>query len=717
MTSRNLLCRLMREDVKRRLWAIALSAIAFLFVLPVSVATSLERVARMIQEGSTAGEESVMLSITASSYLGAENALLGMLTIMMAIVCGISGFYYLQSKKKVDFYHSLPIKRETLFASSYVVGIAIYVIPYLISLAISFVIVGANGVFQSDVWSIAWKTFGANVLSYSIIYTVIIIAVLLTGQFIVSILACGVFLAYGPMVATLIGSLSNTYFNTYYEYRMISDTILFKLSPISAYLNLLDAVNNESLGVSIVLTYVAIMIVLILVAVWLHRKRMSEAAGKAISYKVLQPYIKTAICVPIGLGSGIIFTGIMNNDTTFWLIFGMICGYLLCSFFMEIIYHFDFKAALKNRIQLLIGAILMFAIFSTYKWDLLHYDQYIPSKDKIESMSIAVSDIDTNQEFMVYDEDDSRNNVSYMNRTSYAFEYMYLKDKDIAYEIAKMAAEGENVLNEWESDSEYDKYMSIYVQYRLTSGRHTYRRYTIAVEPYFDLLNQLYQNQEYKEGAFSIYNMKEVTNVICDNEFQKLNITLTEEEKAQLLSLYRDELSQLSLEDVKNEVPLATIDFLYTTDGNEVIENKGLIYPSFTKTIDFLTKHGFDFNKTFNIDDIVNVDIVYTIPYEVREDEQYAQYIADAKEDPDWSYAKRTIYKDKDKISKILPYLVSNNYARNNDALTNYDTYLDITVTWKTDGYGNVASNQYSIDINNIPDFVKKDIMYAEPNQ
>lgn len=712
MTSRNLLCRLMREDVKRRLWAIALSVIAFLFAIPVYTATSLERAIKMIEEGQILGNKHEYLSNTAKYSLGVGNTPLVLLTMILAILCGISGFYYLQSKKKVDFYHSLPVKRESLFSSIYIVGIAIYVIPYLISLAIGFVIVGANGVFESNVWIEAWKAFGVNLLNYCITYTVVIIAVLLTGQLIVSILASGVFLAYGPVVAVLIGGLSSTYFDTYYEYHSITDSFLYRCSPISAYYNMINAVYDMTLPFSSVLIYIAVAIALVILSVFLYRRRSSEAAGKAISYQVLQPYIKIVVSVPVGLLSGIIFTSLMNADSSFWLIFGMVCGYLLCSCIMEVIYHFDFKAVFKSRVSLLIGAVLMFAIFSTYKWDLLHYDQYIPSKDKIESMSIDLSGIDNNLEFVVYNEDDSRSKISYMNKTSYVAEYMYLKDKDIAYEIAKMAAEGESVLNEEEVDSEYAKYMSIYVQYRLTSGRNVYRRYTIAVELYFDLLDQLYQSKEYKEGAFPIYALKEATSVSCYNEFQNLNITLTKEEKAQLLSLYRDELAKLSLVDVKNEVPLATINFKYKDEDVE-FANSAWIYPSFTKTITFLTEHGFDFNKAFDLDDIVNVNIYYTIPHNVREKAQYVEY---AKENPDWSYDKNVTYTDKDNIRKIIPYLVSDSYARNN-ALTNYDDYLNISVTWKTDEYGNVASNQYVIDINNIPDFIKEDIMYAEPNQ
>ena len=117
MTSRNLLCRLMREDVKRRLWAIAISVIAFLFAIPVYTATSLERAIKMIKQGQILGDKYEYLSNVAMNCLSVGNSALVMLTIMLAILCGISGFYYLHSKKKVDFYHSLPVKRESVSQS------------------------------------------------------------------------------------------------------------------------------------------------------------------------------------------------------------------------------------------------------------------------------------------------------------------------------------------------------------------------------------------------------------------------------------------------------------------------------------------------------------------------------------------------------------------------------------------------------------------------
>ncbi|WP_310602872.1 DUF6449 domain-containing protein [Anaerosporobacter sp.] len=715
MTSRNLLCRLMKEDMKRRLWAIAISVITFLFILPIYIATSLEQVRTSLIDWPGIIDKKELLIFRATECLSVENGFLVMLTVVIAVVCGISGFYYLQSKKKVDFYHSLPVKRETLFASSYLVGILVYVIPYIIALAISFVIAGMNGAFASEVWMMAWESFGVNVLNYVILYTVIIIAVLLTGQMLVSILASAVFMLYAPMLESLIRTLNGSYFNTYYQRREIISSALYRCSPISTYLIMIEELESEALQVSTVLLCLSAVIFLIMGAVWLYRKRMSEAAGKAISYKKLQPIIKTVICVPIGLGSGFVFTGLTATHTMFWLFFGMICGYLLCSFLMEIIYHFDFRAAFKSKIQLLVGAILMIGIFSVYKWDLLHYDQYAPAKDKIESMSIVLDGFDTDQGYSLSINPDDKKTILRLSKEEYAFEYMKLEDIDVAYEITQRAAKAEGKTAA-ERSSE-GKYTSIYVQYRLHSGRHVYRQYMIPMDEYYDLLNQLYQSEEYKEGQFPLYKMEEVSYVACYNEFQELNITLSKEERAQLLAIYAEEFTKLSFDDIKAEVPLATLQFGYTDDKDVDFSYNAVVYPSFAKSIAFLTEHGFDFTKSFDLNNVQTIRISYTIPYEYRdkisEEEKYSE-VDDKDARTSYSYVNDVTYNDRDTISKITPYLVSASYSGNNRMLTNYENYLSIVVVTNTDEYGNTMEVQYAIDVNNIPDFVKEDIKYIE---
>ena len=69
-------------------------------------------------------------------------------------------------------------------------------------------------------------------------------------------------------------------------------------------------------------------------------ERPSEAAGRAMAFKVSEPVIRFLLVVPISLFSGMIFRSILNDDI--WTVFGLICGLLITSCLIEIIYHFDF---------------------------------------------------------------------------------------------------------------------------------------------------------------------------------------------------------------------------------------------------------------------------------------------------------------------------------------------------------------------------------------
>lgn len=66
-------------------------------------------------------------------------------TVFSAVFCGIHGFLYLHSRKKADFFLSLPLSRKQLFFASYWNGILFYLIPFAAYKLISFVIADVSG--------------------------------------------------------------------------------------------------------------------------------------------------------------------------------------------------------------------------------------------------------------------------------------------------------------------------------------------------------------------------------------------------------------------------------------------------------------------------------------------------------------------------------------------------------------------------------------------
>lgn len=133
MTSKNLFLKLQREDMKRRVWSIALSMLSFFLLFTVVCAMEVSNYAYRIEiVGKFDPNVKEWIHEQIISFIGPANELVLMITMVCAVICGLSGFFYLHSKKKVDLFHSIPVRREKLFAATFINGLLIYIIPYLI---------------------------------------------------------------------------------------------------------------------------------------------------------------------------------------------------------------------------------------------------------------------------------------------------------------------------------------------------------------------------------------------------------------------------------------------------------------------------------------------------------------------------------------------------------------------------------------------------------
>ena len=136
MTLKSWFFKLQQEDLKRRLWAIALLFLACFFVLPVGLAITMENAAAtnyyryndwepLVNDGTFLTEQFEAILVRAKVEAAMEhirfgNGMLVFLLVTASIVMGISSFSYLHNKKKVDFYHSIPVRREKLFLVQFI---------------------------------------------------------------------------------------------------------------------------------------------------------------------------------------------------------------------------------------------------------------------------------------------------------------------------------------------------------------------------------------------------------------------------------------------------------------------------------------------------------------------------------------------------------------------------------------------------------------------
>ena len=153
MTSRSSSSKgLVRDGVRRSLWAVVLSTLTFFMsmLLPslMEMQHALENRRDMITSGALSFdvEQNWQWSLSSvADRLGGENALVKIAVFVLAVVVGTVMFAYLHDRRKVDFYHSLPVSREKLYAVNYATGAVCVLVPYLVMRALTMVCAHAMG--------------------------------------------------------------------------------------------------------------------------------------------------------------------------------------------------------------------------------------------------------------------------------------------------------------------------------------------------------------------------------------------------------------------------------------------------------------------------------------------------------------------------------------------------------------------------------------------
>ncbi|MCR5154676.1 MAG: hypothetical protein K6B75_07505 [Lachnospiraceae bacterium] len=420
MTSVNSFFKLMREDIKHRLWVLILASVVFFFAFPIVTALVCENfsgdVARYFEYGNSAA---IMKEKIINFYEGLGIILL-IIAYVGACICGTSSFVYLQSKSQVDFYHSLPVRRERLFAVHYVDGVIFYILPYTLGMILSFVISSLHIGFYGPLVKLMLTSWLVGLMSFLAVYTVVSIAVVLTGKKLISNLGTLVFFFYADFIFGLISLYKHEFFSTYSgmgsfdEYS--ASTKWF--SPLSYVLCLGKATYSDNeyeriaLGTSFG-QFIPYIIILVAIAFVLYKFRRSEKTGTAMVYKISEPIIRIGLTIPFALMFGIVFMTISEVADDFWLFFGMAIGTVIVHGAIEAFFTGDVRKCLGHKIQLLIEYVAAVLIALIFIFDVFGYDTYFPKEKNVSTISVDY---------------DNFNVTSYPYYTSTYMGYNYLSD-------------------------------------------------------------------------------------------------------------------------------------------------------------------------------------------------------------------------------------------------------------------------------------------------
>ena len=663
MTSGSLYFKLLKEDFRRRLWAIALVFLAFFFTLPIGLALNMENAANtnyyryndyepFIQDAAMTDLQykTRLLELKTEVVLnGVEygNGMIAFLMITAAVVIGVSSFAYLHNKKKVDFYHSIPVRREALFGVQFSGGIFIVGVP-------AGRILGA----MAGGWAL-------NMLYYALMYSTAVAAMMMTGNIVVGVLGTGVFFFLLPGIMLLLCWYCGTFFVTTARYLWSSDQSPFMwgvryLSPFSVYINSFGWKMNElSKHVPELICTVLAFLAVTTLDLGLYRKRPSEAAGKAMAFKKSMPPIRILLVLGIGLAGGMFFWSLQSRLR--WGLFGTIVSVVLTHCIVEIIYHFDFKKMFSHRLQLGLCLAAGILVFLSFRYDWYGYDSYIPSKEKVVSASLDIS-VDSRwlSDKTFETGSDGKLQIRYADPYEYIEENMVLTDKEA---VMSMVEEGRKRALERRDerlgirkavarvdgyhtnaassisyiggadgptsiflamksgggeDSDQEKFeTNMTVCYRLANGREVRRSYSLPLSAVMDSYEALYRQDAYKEGMYRILSQEpgQVKQIMYREADQVTDVSQDSRVQEAVLKAYQQDMRELTVEERLVEMPVGSLMFMTDQENTylqqqrqaarssfggiaryqvEDVSQYWPVYPSFERTITLLKEQGIE---------------------------------------------------------------------------------------------------------------------------
>ena len=722
MTSKSLFFRLLKEDFKIRIWTLAVSILTFFFSVIVATAMMISMhmsnsgIYEYVSIASDVELSKIEFAQAFCKYISITNPFFSLVFIGLAMVTALSGFSYLYSKKKVDMYHSLPVKRETLFFIKAINGIIIAIVPFIVCALIACLMIFINTAQPSVIMATIWGIIGWS-LVFFLNYSVVLLAIMLTGNMLIGILACVFFDFYFPSLSFILMEYQKMFLKTCYNCGSFLEKFLPNVSSVMIAFNAFKLSEISEIVISLIAG-----ILLMFANLLLYRKRASETAGKSISFTIIKVPVKFMTVIFMSMMMYLLAYEIMMESTA-WGIFGAVVSGVITHCTMEIIYNQDFKKIFAKKIQMLICIVISLILVGIFQMDLLGYDRYIPKVSDIKSVAV-ISDILESNESLYYNKIKVGKDSFYAGGKNVYVDYADtdsiessllsktdIGNKEAVLELAKLGA---GSVSDYYEDSQ-----RVVISYKLKSGRTVQRAYNIGFQDMISQLSKIYDDEGYKKSIYPILTEDNDDIVSIDLNGIKDNdghIALKDNNlKNRLMDAYKKDLLGLSYDTRMKSYPISSIRFnneymqkaledyiRISNDGYDSIDKKypnvmeevGYypVYPEFKDTISILNEMGVDAAKTLPIEDIDRIEV--------------SRYYTPSRADEYYNEDNVKVFKDAKDIDKILGALAFCD-SPYKDSL-NEDMDLNVYIYLKADKdnpYG--GSTSYHFKKGNVPNIAK----------
>ncbi len=314
--------------------------------------------------------------------------------LIYAIVPAMALLHYLYQSRSALGTHALPITRTELFVTHYLAGICMILLPLLVFCVVTIPVLLAVGAF----W---WKTiavFCAVIFCmYLFFFSFAMFCGMFTGQLFGVPLYYAIFNGIAPLTFLLFVSMAQQFWYGFSSVG-IQGQLVKAFTPVWQFCDVLylESIVNDGVfalqGVHVVAIYALVGVVFAALAGLVFRRRQLECAGEIVAVGILRPLFAACCGFYGGFCMQMGYSYVFEGDETGWLFFFLVLGTVLGGFIGRMLLEKTLAVFnLRNVGQIAVVLVLSCICFSTVRFDLLGYEDYVPELEDIESVSIETA--------------------------------------------------------------------------------------------------------------------------------------------------------------------------------------------------------------------------------------------------------------------------------------------------------------------------------------
>lgn len=580
MTSKISFRKLISEVISQRMWLIILISAVAALAYPIVLQT-------LLHEGTAMEESKEQLYYYVTKILGNMAGQTYFFLCIAAIISSASCFFYMNSKEKTDFYHSVAVKRQKIFLSRWIAGIVIVVIPYIAAMLVSiFVILPINGLLTGEMACELVGNMFFFVFAYSAVYAVCVLAMTLSGRILTGLFLMAVFLGYVPCVYYVMKGL----FANFYPSLDIPSFSFARLGW-GFYTSPLSSAGGIAFGagstVACWIITAAFLVGGFLAGMYIHKVRASETAGQSMTFPVLKSIIKVLAGVMAALIAGYIgisFHG--ENGIVLFIVWALVAAFIV-NIFVEYLYGTDFRTIFKKWISAIILFGIVVASIIIMAGDPTGINKWKPEIDRVNRMSFY-TDFQLGEfgEFYCNEVVDKKARL----------EEGLIQDFKPIYEVVDPEQKDE------------DNLITTYFEYELKNGKKVRRNYPVSEDKLINMIYKLSDSGEFREKYYPTwiadmgsYNDVQLSNAMFESPVGK-SYSIPKSRLSELVDAIKEDSIQVGIKELSESIDVARINFsengkhlqvnvdtmfsAHSYRGDESCMVK--IYPQYKKTISLL---------------------------------------------------------------------------------------------------------------------------------